>query len=109
MANKPIHGNMIYEEGIDIARSYILEGLRWINEVSLHRKAHASAAVVNNMEFDNILDYMDKLWSNYHVLDREKIELMQENIDLSSTNKQWTLELAESARVRCNILFQEVS
>lgn len=62
---------------MDKARSHILEGLDWMNEVSLCNKARDSTAAVKRMEFNNLLECMDKLRSSYQVLEREKTKMMQ--------------------------------
>lgn len=58
-----------------------------MNEVSLRLKARATATTAKSMEFDRLLECLDKLKSIYKLLNREKTKLKKENIDLSSSNK----------------------
>ncbi|CAH1413554.1 unnamed protein product [Lactuca virosa] len=75
-SNKPTLGNMNDEEGMDKSWTHILEGLHWMNEVSLRNKARATDITARGMEFDKPSDCIAKLRSIYSVLEREKIELM---------------------------------
>ncbi|CAH1440488.1 unnamed protein product [Lactuca virosa] len=74
--NNPSLGKMTNKEGIDKAQTHILEGLHWMNEVSLHNKARVVATAAREMKFDKLSDCMDKLRSSYQFLEREKKKLI---------------------------------
>ncbi|CAH1433272.1 unnamed protein product [Lactuca virosa] len=66
------------EEGIDKAQTHILEGLHWMNEVSLCNNARMVATAARDMEFDKLSDCMDKLRSSY----QEELHLLNHDLQL---------------------------
>lgn len=71
----PTLGDMTDEEGMDKARNHILEGLHWINDVSLQSKARVVASSSQCIKFQKASKLLEDIQENYHGLEREKIVL----------------------------------
>lgn len=54
-----------------------------MNEVSLRCLAHATSIAAKDFEFNKLSEAMDGLHSSYQALEREKTELMHENVDFN--------------------------
>ncbi|CAH1453477.1 unnamed protein product [Lactuca virosa] len=86
-------GNMIDEEGMDMARTDILEGLHWMNEVSLWNKDRNVAFTMQWIEFERAFKLLEDLRANYQALEREKQGLSWRRMILLLKNGRLLREL----------------
>lgn len=84
---------MTDEEGIDKNCTHILEGLHWMNEVSLRSKARVAASTMQRIEFEKASELLKDVRVNYQTLESEKMNLAIEKDNLAAENGRLLQEL----------------
>ncbi|KAL4560341.1 hypothetical protein LXL04_032491 [Taraxacum kok-saghyz] len=86
-------GDMSEEEGLDRARSLILEGMHWVNGVMLRQRTRASTLAAQQAECDRMKKSIDHAHADYMTMVEGKLKLVSELQQMELRNQELVMEI----------------
>ncbi|KAL4569636.1 hypothetical protein LXL04_025278 [Taraxacum kok-saghyz] len=86
-------GDMSEEEGLDRARSLILEGMHWVNGVMLRQRTRASTFAAQQAECDRMKKSIDHAHADYMTMVEGKLKLVSELQQMELRNQELVMEI----------------
>ncbi|KAL4589478.1 hypothetical protein LXL04_002385 [Taraxacum kok-saghyz] len=89
----PVLGDMSEEEGLDRARSLLLEGMHWVNGVMLRQRTRASVLAAQQVECDRVKKSMDDARADYMTIVEGKLKLVRDLQQMELRNQELVMEI----------------
>ncbi|KAL4554520.1 hypothetical protein LXL04_039351 [Taraxacum kok-saghyz] len=86
-------GDMSEEEGLDRARSLVLEGMHWVNGVMLRQRTRASTLAAQQAECDRMKKSIDHAHADYRTMVEGKLKLVSELQQMELRNQELVMEI----------------
>ncbi|KAL4564951.1 hypothetical protein LXL04_029029 [Taraxacum kok-saghyz] len=86
-------GDMSKEEGLDRARSLLLEGMHWVNGVMLRQRTRASVLAAQQVECDRVKKSMDDARADYMTIVVGKLKLVRDLQQMELRNQELVMEI----------------
>ncbi|KAL4589793.1 hypothetical protein LXL04_002703 [Taraxacum kok-saghyz] len=86
-------GDMSEEEGLDRARSLLLEGMHWVNGVMLRQRTRASVLAAQQVECDRVKKSMEDAHADYMTMVEGKLKLVRDLQQMELRNQELVMEI----------------
>ncbi|KAL4572952.1 hypothetical protein LXL04_019741 [Taraxacum kok-saghyz] len=86
-------GDMSEEEGLDRARSLLLEGMHWVNGVMLRHRTRASVLAAQQVECDREKKSMEDARADYMTMVEGKLKLVCDLQQMELRNQELVMEI----------------
>ncbi|KAL4568738.1 hypothetical protein LXL04_024353 [Taraxacum kok-saghyz] len=86
-------GDMSEEEGLDRARSLLLEGTHWVNGIMLRQRTRASVLAAQQVECDRVKKSMEDAGADYMTMVEGKLEVVRDLQQVELRNQELVMEI----------------
>ncbi|KAL4567567.1 hypothetical protein LXL04_023155 [Taraxacum kok-saghyz] len=86
-------GELSEEEGLDWARSLLLEGIHWANGVMLRQQTRASVLAAQQTECERLKKSMENAYADYMIMVEGKLKLVRELQQMELRNQELVMEI----------------
>ncbi|KAL4563550.1 hypothetical protein LXL04_027593 [Taraxacum kok-saghyz] len=86
-------GDMSEEEGLDRARSLLLEHIHWVNGVMLRQRTRASILAAQQVECDRVKKSMEDARADYMTMVEGKLKLVRDLQQMELHNQELVMEI----------------